>query len=154
MPNNFRSWQFWAAAKKLLGESNLLRILGKRNGRTIRMYSADPKYTVERCRDPLQHLHIIFSELDTFGRGDVARLAIRYLATALDDSDDLDKVAELQPTLDAEVVADYQAVGDLQRAIGEVAQPDVIKDRAAAAKEEIDRTLTKYVQEWGNNGQE
>ncbi len=73
--------------------------------RDIRSH-ADPKYTIERCRDPLQHLHIFFSELDTFGRGDVARLAIRYLQSAL-DGHDIDQVADLQPTVNAEILADY-----------------------------------------------
>ncbi len=144
MPNKFQSWQFWAAAKKLLGESNLLLILGRRNARTIRMYSADPKYTVERCRDPLEHLHIIFSELDTFGRGDVARLAIKYLQSAIDPQD-VSKVADLQPTMDAEILADYKSVADLQVAIVDGAPVDMVSDFAAEAKAEIDRTLAKYI---------
>ena len=147
MSEKFQSWQFWAAAKKLLGESNLMLILGRRNGRTIRMYSADPKYTIDRCRDPLQHLHIIFSELDTFGRGDVARLAIRYLESALDDEPASDQVMDLLPTMDAEVLADYQAVADLQAAVRDRLPVDQVADLASAARDEIDRTLAKYIEE-------
>ena len=146
MPDKFQSWQFWAAAKKTLGESRLLLILGRRNGRTIRMYSADPRYTQERCRDPLEHLHIILSELDTFGRGDIARLAIAYLSTALDDNS-IPSAADLQPTMELEVLMDYQAVSDLQRAIADGAAPYQVDALAKEAKREIDRTLAKYLQE-------
>ena len=147
MPEKFQSWQFWAAAKKLLGESNLMLILGRRNGRTIRLYSADPRYTQDRCRDPLQHLHIIFQELDTFGRGDVARLAIRYLESALDDEATADQVAALLPTMEEEILADYQAVYHLQSAIRDGLPVDQVADLAAEARAEINRTLARYIKE-------
>ena len=146
MPKGFQSWQFWSAAKKTLGESRLLLILGRRNGRTIRMYSADPRYTQERCRDPLEHLHIILQELDTFGRGDIARLAIEYLSAAVDDHH-CPSATDLQPTMELEVLMDYQAVGDLQRAIAAGAAPDQVAAMAEDAKREIDRTLAKYLEE-------
>ena len=148
MPDKFQSWQFWAAAKKTLGESRLMLILGRRNGRTIRMYSADPKYTQERCRDPLEHLHIILSEMELFGRGDVAGLAIRYLETALDDAY-TPGAAELQPNINLEILADYQALAVLQLAIQNNAAPDDVADLAQEAKEEIDRTLARYISDNG-----
>jgi len=148
MPDKFQSWQFWAAAKKTLGESRLMLILGRRNGRTIRMYSADPKYTQERCKDPLEHLHIILSEMELFGRGDVARLAIRYLETALDDAY-TPEAADLQPNINLEILADYQALAALQLAIQNNAAPDDVADLAQEAKEEIDRTLARYISDNG-----
>ncbi len=144
MSERFQSWQFWAAAKKLLGETRLMMILGRRNGRTIRTYSADPRYTQQRCKDPLEHLHTILSELDTFGRGDVARLAIQYLETALDD-DDLPGTTQLQPNINLEILMDYQALAALQMAISNEAPIDDVADLAREAKEEIDRTLARYI---------
>ena len=151
MPKKFESWQFWAAAKKLLGETTLLAILGRRNGRTIRLYSADPKYTQRRCRDPLEHLHAILSELDTFGRGDVARLAIRYLQTAIDGDKDIPQTGQLLPDIHLELLADYQAVADLQAAIVNNAAPDQVAKLTIAATEEIDRTLARYCLDHGQN---
>ncbi len=145
MSERFQSWQFWSAAKKLLGESRLMMILGRRNGRTIRTYSADPRYTQERSKDPLEHLHTILSELDTFGRGDIARLAIQYLETALTDQE-IPTACELQDTIEAEVLADYQAVASMQAAIDGGRPIDEVAELVAAAKAEIDRTLTKYIQ--------
>lgn len=146
MSERFQSWQFWAAAKKLLGESRLMMILGRRNGRTIRTYSADPRYTQQRCKDPLEHLHTILSELDTFGRGDIARLAIQYLETALTTTDEVPTACELQDTIEAEVLADYQAVAAMQAAIDKGRPIDEVAELVAEAKAEIDRTLTKYIQ--------
>ena len=145
MSERFQSWQFWAAAKKLLGESRLMMILGRRNGRTIRTYSADPRYTQQRCKDPLEHLHTILSELDTFGRGDIARLAIQYLETALTNQE-IPASRELQDTIEAEVLADYQAVAAMQAAIDKGRPIDEVAELVAEAKAEIDRTLTKYIQ--------
>ena len=146
MPKGFKSWQFWAAAKKTLGETRLLLILGRRNGRTIRMYSADPRYTQDRCRDPLEHLHTILQELDTFGRGDIARLAIEYLMTAVDDHH-IPPASDLQPTMNLEILMDYQAISDLQKAISIGATTDEVAALAEEAKREIDRTLAKYLEE-------
>ncbi len=146
MPKGFESWQFWSAAKKTLGETRILMILGRRNGRTIRMYSADPRYTQDRCRDPLEHLHAILSELDTFGRGDIARLAIEYLLTAVEDRY-LPPAAELQQTMNLEILMDYQAVSDLQKSISGGASTDEVAALAEEAKREIDRTLAKYLEE-------
>ncbi len=146
MPKGFQSWQFWAAAKKTLGETRLLLILWRRNGRTIRMYSADPRYTQDRCRDPLEHLHTILQELDTFGRGDISRLAIEYLMTAVDDHH-IPPVSDLQPTMNMEILMDYQAINDLQKAISIGATTDEVAALAEEAKREIDRTLAKYLEE-------
>lgn len=63
-----------------------MHVLGKKNARTIRLYSQDPAFTEDRSKDPLEALHIIFAEADEIGRGDLARKAIDYLATAIGDS--------------------------------------------------------------------
>ena len=144
MPKNFESWQFWHAARKLLGDSYLLRVLGKRNARTIRMYGQDPRFTDDRCRDPLEHLRIILNDLALIGRGDIARAAIAYLSSALDDDHEEAAVHDVLPTIQEEVLADYSAVARLQKAVEECAPVDQVKDLVREAKEEIDRTFTRY----------
>ncbi len=147
MAKSFESWQFWNATRKLLGEPFLLRVLGKRNARIIRMYSSDPRFVAERCNDPLQHLHTLFTELDLAGRGDIARRALEYLQSAIDDGQHPAAVVPLKPTLDAEILADYQAVAELQAAIADGVPVDEVKDLVEEAKAEIDRSLTKYLEE-------
>lgn len=146
MPKKLETWQIWHALKKTLGEPLLMHVLGKKNARTIRLYSQDPKYTEDRSKDPLEYLHIIFSEADEIGRGDLARKAIDYLQSAVGDhSYDLVPATQLLPTLDAEKLADWQAVASFQRAIDECAEVDLVETLMNEAKDEIERTFAKYL---------
>jgi hypothetical protein len=145
MPKTIETWQIWHAMRKHLGDQFVITVLGRRNARTVRMYAQDPRFTEDRCKDPLQALHILFEELATYGRGDVARSAIKYLSSAVDDLDPGDAVQPLLATVDQEVLADYAGVADLQHAINAGEPSDVVFDLVEKAKAEIDRTLAKYI---------
>lgn len=144
-----QSWQFFAAARKHLGPQAVTAIFGKRNARTAYMWGQDPAYTVDRSRDPLEALWHVMSELDTIGRGDVARAAVAYLCSALEEMSDVcHAVQELQPTLHEELLADYGSVAELQRAIhDEASDIETVRRLIQEAKAEIDRTLAKYLME-------
>lgn len=147
MPKHLQTWQIWHGFKKHLGESLLMQVLGKKNARTIRLYSQDPRFTEDRCKDPLESLHIIFSEADEIGRGDLARKAIDYLLTAIGDHNyDLTPASQLLPTMDAEKLADYQKVAAFQKAIDDGADADLVETLMNEAKDEIERTYAKYLQ--------
>lgn len=147
MPKYLQTWQIWHGFKKHLGESLLMQVLGKKNARTIRLYSQDPRFTEDRCKDPLESLHIIFSEVDEIGRGDLARKAIAYLETALEDGRaDISPAVQLLPTMDAEKLADYQKVAAFQKAIDDGDDIDIVETLMKEAKDEIERTYAKYLQ--------
>lgn len=146
MPKKLETWQIWNALKKNLGENFLMQVLGKRNARTIRMYSNDPRTSEERCKDPLEMLHIIFSEADEIGRGDLARKAIAYLHTAIEDEFELKAPKPLLSTMDAEKLADFQSVASFQAAIEKNFNVDLIETLLNEAKDELDRTYAKYLQ--------
>lgn len=147
MPKYLQTWQIWHGFKKHLGESLLMQVLGKKNARTIRLYSQDPRFTEDRCKDPLESLHIIFSEADEIGRGDLARKAIAYLETALEDGRaDISPAVQLLPTMDAEKLADYQKVAAFQKAIDDGDDIDIVETLMKEAKDEIERTYAKYLQ--------
>ena len=146
MPKPLATWQIWHAFKHHLGESFLVKVFGKRNGRTIRMYAQDPKFTDDRCNDPIENLHTVFSEMAAIGRPDVVRKAIGYLVTALGDENQLDEISRLQPTLCEEILADYRAVSVLQRAIEDGEEIDLVDTLKLSAIEEIERTFAKYIQ--------
>ncbi len=151
MPKLFESWQFWHAAKFYLGESFITKVWGKRNARTIRLYCQDPRFTEDRCRDPLQRLHTIFEELAAIGRQDIAEAAIKYLSSAIQDDDShLISPPELKSTINAEVLADYQAVAALQAAIQAGADISEVKTLTEDAVAEIRRTACKYFLEYGD----
>lgn len=111
-------------------------------------WAQDPACTEDRSRDPLESLHLLFSRLDEIGRGDIVRVALAYLATALDD-DALAPPECCKSTLEQEVLGDYQAVTALQHAIAAQVPAERIDALTQAAKEEIDRTRAKYHLEHG-----
>ena len=146
MPKRLETWQLWHAMKNHLGESFLINVLGRRNGRTIRLYSQDPHFTEDRCKDPLQAMHIIFSELADYGRADVARKAIGYLKTALPEDDRLPTaVADMKATINEEVLADFSAVEALRKAIDDGQDQKEVESRTRQAVEEIERTFALYM---------
>lgn len=135
------------ALKKSLGETFLMAVMGKKNARTIRLYSQDPRTTEDRCKDPLESLHIIFAEADLIGRGDLARKAIDYLHTSLDDDSgyNVTEASGLLPTMAEEKLADYQKLAAFQRAIDDGADIDLVEVLMNEAKSEIERTFAKYL---------
>ena len=144
------TWQIFKVARKTLGPKMLVNIYGRRNARSAYDWSQDPAYTVQRVkRNPLECDHLMLSMLVERGREDVARAAIQYLETALEQDIHPDAIHDLKPTMDAEILADFKAVAALQEAIEENAPVEEIKALATEAKEEIARTLTKYLQEQG-----
>lgn len=146
MPKTLETWQIWNGFKKHLGEPLLMQVLGKKNARTIRLYSQDPRLTEDRCKDPLEALHIIFSEADEIGRGDLARKAIAFLETALEENSfDVSPANSLLPTMDAEKLADYQKLAAFQKAIDDGADADLVETLMNEAKDEIERTYAKFL---------
>lgn len=146
MPKKLETWQIWHAFKKTLGEPFLMHVLGKKNARTIRLYSQDPTYTEDRSKDPLESLHAIFSAADEIGRGDLPRKALGYLATAVGESSyDMPAVNQLLPALAEEKLADYQKLAAFQKAIDDGSDVDLVEVLMNEAKEEIERTFAKYL---------
>lgn len=143
--SKLQSWQLWAAMKKALGESEIMRVLGKRDARIIRMYAQNPRSTADRCHDPIENLHALLYSMDEIGRGDVARRILAYLETALDES--YPSAPEpLKPTMDAEQLADFQSVAAFQKAINDGSDADLVELLMKEAQEEIGRTFAKYLE--------
>jgi len=111
------------------------------------MYSQDPRTTDDRCKDPLEALHIIFTEADEIGRADIVHKAIDYLMSSIDDNSyDLPQAKDLLPTMDAEKLADFTAVASFQAAIDSGEDVDLVETLLINAKEELDRTFAKLLQ--------
>jgi hypothetical protein len=142
MPKRLHSWQVWHQLKHHLGETMMMNVLGRSNARSIRMYSQDPRFTQDRCKDPLEGIKILLDEAEAIGRGDIRRAAIAYL-----EGEERGQVTETMPTIEAELLADYQALATLQRAIEACEDVDVVDALVVAAKEEIDRTYAKYLKD-------
>jgi len=146
MPKPLETWQLWRQFKLHLGESFLMKVMGKSNARTIRMYSQDPRTTDDRCKDPLESLHIIFTEADEIGRSDIVHRSIDYLLTSLSENTyDLPQARELLPTMDAEQLEDFQALASFHKAIADGSDIDMIESSMKSTILAIERTFAKLV---------
>ncbi len=147
MTKQLQTWQIWHAMRKTIGDSFVMAVLGRRNARTIRMYAQDPRYTVDRSKDPIEALGILFDELATYGRRDIAELGIKHLQRSIGCDETLSCPDQLKETIDAEVLADFQAVADLKESIDSGANIKDVHNLMTDAVHEIERTYTKYCQE-------
>lgn len=142
----FEAWQVFAASFKAIGRAKVAACLGVTES-TAYQYGANPNTTGDkRCRNPLERMHSLLNELDTWGRADVCRDAINYLRSAFEEADPK-PVVELKATMNDELLADYQAVATLQRAIESCEQIDIVEVLVEEAKAEIDRTYAKYLKD-------
>lgn len=148
-PAKLQPWQVFHAAIKTLSAGVIASIFGKANIRTVYLYGQNPAHTEQRCKNPLEAMHMMFAEMDARGRGDVAHCAIDYLRTALEDVAGLEAVKELKATICEEILEDYIAVGRMQAAIQNGEPIEVIEREYKEALAEIDRTFAKVWQERG-----
>ncbi len=149
MPKRLETWQIWHAMRKTLGDSFVMTVLGRKNARIIRMYAQDPRCTADRCKDPIEALAILFNELDTYGRRDIAELAIKHLQLSIGDTSFTPSPTALKPTIEEELLADYTSVSVLQAAINNDLGEKIVRDAMMDAVHEIERTYAKYVDEHG-----
>ena len=76
------SWQVFHAAQKGLPKGTLQKIYRK-SCRLVYYWAADPRYTDEVKRNPLDRIRMMLEQLDLAGCGNFARWAIDYLAEPL-----------------------------------------------------------------------
>lgn len=136
-------WQVFQAARKHLGADTVARIFN-REKRSAYSWAQDPTFTECRCRSPLELLHSLFERMDAVGVGYAARAGVEYLATAIDPDVQVDEIREPLPTIEEEILADYSAVSQLQRAIEDKADLETVNRLKREAIEEIERTVAKY----------
>lgn len=141
-------WQVFDVAIRYLGADRIARVFN-REKRSPYNWAADPLCTMHRCASPLELMHKLFCLMADAGLGYVVRAAIRYLQTAVNDVEGGGSIIEPLPTIEEEILADYSAVGELQRAIEAQADIEDIRLLEAAARAEIERTVARYVKDAG-----
>ncbi len=142
----FQTWQLWNATLKTLGADILAALLGVNKSMAYE-YAKNPNTTgPKRCRDKAEQMHAVLSELAFWGREDVCRGFVDYFRSAYEDVTP-NPVGELKPTMNEEILADYQSVASLQAAIDRCDEIDIVEALTNAAKEDIDRTYAKYLKD-------
>ncbi len=132
-----------SSSKKVFGASRVARIFN-REKRSAYSWAQDPAFTEHRCKNPLDLMHALFVEFDARGLGYVARDAIAYLSTAVDDLES-SPVTEPLPTIEAELLADFSAVASLKTAIDRAEPVDRVKELKREAVSELERTVARYI---------
>lgn len=74
-PPLFHSWQFYHTCKRLLGDAFLQKLF-QRSLRQIQRWSADPDFTTDHERNPMDRYEVLLARLMELGREDVARSAV------------------------------------------------------------------------------
>jgi len=153
MPKNdgeMQSWQVFHYVRKHIGRSVLYAIFGKRHARTVDLWCQDPRFTDKEARsyDPLQGLRDLLSILDDHGHVPIVRSSLQYLASGTSvDCDYHGDHADPLPTITEEILADYRAVADLQRAIEAGQDAHTVNQLKAEAINEIERTVALYLKD-------
>lgn len=146
-----QSWQVFSFARKHLGSPLLNTIFGKKNARKIDYWCQDPRYTnkPEGSYDPINGVKRLLAVLDDYGHDSIIRSAVNYMTADTSAASSMAEpaLADLQPTLTEEILRDYKAVADLQRAIEDGENIDLVDALKDEAIDEIARTVALYRKE-------
>lgn len=148
--SKMQPWQVFQAARKYLGPETVAKIFHKEK-RSAYNWAQDPAFTECRCRNPLELLYTLFERMDTVGLGYVVRAALVYLSGAVEAVDEGQEIRQPLATIQQEILADYAAVANLQRAIESEASLEEVRYCQREAIAEIERTVARYAKEHGHD---
>lgn len=148
--NKMQSWQVFHFARKHLTRSALYSIFGKKNARAVDYWCEDPRYTakIEGAYDPLQGVKSMLETLDDQGHCGVVRAAFAYLAENTSIKCDYERtIVEPMSNITDEILADFRAVAELQRAIENKCDVAGAEHLLREAIAELERTVACYIKE-------
>lgn len=151
-----QSWQVFHFARKHLTRSTLYAIFGKKKARAVDYWCEDPRYTAkpEGAYDPIQGVKALLDTLDDNGHCGVVRATVAYMCEGTSCRLDHKKeIVEPMSTITDEILADFRAVANLQRAIEAGAEIDEVEYYQREAVEEIERTVALYRKDCQGNQQ-
>jgi hypothetical protein len=146
-----QSWRFFHYARKHLDRSTLYAIFGKRHARTVDLWCQDPRTTGknEVAYDPIQGVRDLLTMLDDLGHCGVVRSCISYLVAGTSAECGIGtEFIEPKPTITEEILADYRAVAEMQKAIEAKLSPYEVREFKVLAIEELERTFAKYARDY------
>lgn len=148
--SKMQSWQVFHFARKHLTRSALYAIFGKKNARAVDYWCEDPRYTakLEGAYDPLQGVKTLLETLDDHGHCGVVRSAIAYLAAGTSAAtNNAQEIVEPMLNISEEILADFRAVAELQRAIEGKLDIAGVEQLLLEAIGELERTVACYQKE-------
>ena len=141
-----KTWQFFHACRKTLGDT-FLQKLYNRGIRQIYRWSADPDFTGNNERNPLDRFKILLERLAEIGREDIALSAIEMFADAIgyEVQKNGKTVVPDQETIEAECLDDYPALVDFHKAVQDGKGEPEVRHLWGVAKRELDETYFRFI---------
>lgn len=144
-----KTWQFWSATRKTLGESYLTKLY-KHSTRQLYRWCADPMTSSDTSKNPLDRIEHILGSLVEIGREDIARAAVARMARII--SCDLTHCGEVQPDKDhwmEELLDDLPMLADFHGAcrgyVSGEAPPETVQHMSDELIREIKETRVKVL---------
>lgn len=140
----FETWQFFAAAKKIMGMS-ALQVLYQRSHRQIDRWACDPDFTASSEKNPLDRIEAMLTRITELGKSHVAVAAADRMAAICG----MRLVADSTPVPDADTLADellddYPALVRFHTAIREHKPDPVVRAALNAAIDELNQSYIMY----------
>ncbi|AOY57300.1 hypothetical protein dsmv_3506 [Desulfococcus multivorans DSM 2059] len=140
-----KTWQFYAACRKVLGMTTLTKMFGKSQTQLYR-WGRDPDCCEDVERNPLDRTNAILERLCELGRDDIAQAAVSILAKTIDC--ELVCIRPAYPdktSIEAECLEDYPPLIRLHQAILSNEDPETVRHLWQCAKQELDETWEMYL---------
>ncbi|MHC1744858.1 MAG: hypothetical protein AB9873_17775 [Syntrophobacteraceae bacterium] len=139
-----KTWQMWNSFRRVLGDA-LLQKVYQRGTRQLQRWSADPDFTAEFERNPMDRYELVLSRLMEIGREDLARAAVSRQAHVV--GCELRCIDELNPdrsSITEEILDDHPPLVAFHQAIRNGEDAVVVHQLYQDARREIEETYALY----------
>lgn len=138
----FHACEWWLEVTDTVGFGRCKKLFSVED-RTIYRWQADGT-TSARSASVLEKMRDLFGDLIKADRIDLARAAIEYLNSIVEDATSGVGIVPLANTMHEEVNRDFLAVGRLAAAINNQEPVAVVRSWGQAVNEEVNRSIAKY----------
>ncbi|WP_419783412.1 hypothetical protein [Maridesulfovibrio sp.] len=147
--NATKTWEMMQCSRDALGATCLQKIFSR--GQTqINRYCSSP-LNEDHQRNPLDRLHLLFSELDKEGERELVIAALNHLCNSIGFR--IQETVDVKPdkmTVEEECLDDYPEKVELDRLIACNADPELVRRQGEHTCREIMETVTSYEEQCKN----
>jgi hypothetical protein len=143
----FESWMIFHAARTKL-DKGFVQKLYTRTARMVEKWAANPRDCAEVSRNPIDRIRLLLEALDLAGYGDMARMAIDYMAEPLGGRFyDSEAAKSNTGDVNAEIADIAVALGELSRRIRQAKKDGRIDAAERIRIREGARSLRREIEE-------
>ncbi len=145
-----RTWEMMQCSRETLGATSLQKIFSRGQSQ-INRYCSTPIHE-DHQRNPIDRLHILFSELEKAGERELVIAALNHLGTSIGQR--VQEIRQFIPdkqTVAEECLDDYPEKVELDRLIASNAPPEIVRRQGEHTCREIMETVTSYEDHYEKN---